>query len=165
MYLDDPATEDFFKAARDKLSEGQTISEHFPQPQPYQAGHHHYRPLGGAILCENHVVLLHSDAVEPGDNVVEKGRVLKTVRRNFEGWAKREVKEAKLARTLQSRVGNMCNVKLKQMASVNGLKNAPICPEHPEHVTNATHIFGPNTAALKGKTARRPSPRVHEDGG
>ena len=74
---------------------------------------------------------------------------------------KREVEEAKLARTLQSRFGNMCDAKLKQMVSVNGLKNAPI---RPEHVTNATRIFGPNTAGLEGKTVRRPSPRVHEDG-
>ena len=99
--------------------------------------------------------------MEPGDNDVEKGKVLKTVRRNFEGWTKREVEEAKLARTLQLRVGNMCDTKLKQMESVNGLKNAPICPEH---VTNATRMFGPNTAALEDKTVRRPSPRVHEDG-
>ena len=53
------------------------------------------------------MVLLHSDAVYPGDNNVEKGRVLKTVRRNFEGWTKREVKEAKSARTLQLRVDNI----------------------------------------------------------
>ena len=105
----------------------------------------------------NHVILQHSSAVEPGDNGVEKGRALKTVRRNFEGWTKREVKEAKLARTLQSRVGNRCDAKLKQMVSVNGLNNAPI---RPEHVTNATRIFGPNTSALEGKTVRRPSPRV-----
>ena len=84
------------------------------------------------------MVLLHSDAGDPGDNNVEKERVLKTVRRNFEGWTKREVKEAKLARTLQSRVGNMCDAKLKQMVSVNGLKNAPI---RPEHATNATRVF------------------------
>ena len=100
--------------------------------------------------------------MKPRDSDVEKGRVLKAVRRKFEGWMKREVEEAKLARTLQSRFGNMCDAKLKQMVSVNGLKNAPICPEH---VTNATQIFGPNTTALVGKTARRPSPRVHEDGG
>ena len=68
-----------------------------------------------------------------------------------------------MARMLQSRVGNMCDAKLKHiMVSVSGLKNAPIFPDH---VTNATCIFGPNTAALEGKTVRRPSPRVHEDGG
>ena len=48
------------------------------------------------------------------------------------------------------------------MVTVNGLKNDPICPEH---VTNATCIFGSNTAALEGKTVRRPSPRVIEEGG
>ena len=66
-----------------------------------------------------------------------------------------------MARTVQSRVGNMCDAKLKQMASMNGLKNAPICNEH---VTNVTGIFGPNTAALEGKTVKRPSPQVLEDG-
>ena len=56
----------------------------------------------------------------------------------------------------------MCDAKLKQMVNVNGLKNAPV---RPEHVTNATHIFGPNTTALEGKIVRRPSPRVHTDEG
>jgi hypothetical protein len=100
------------------------------------------------------VVLLQAGELKKG--------VLQTVRRNFEGWTKREVKEAKLARTLQSRVANMSDAKLKQMVSVNGLKNASI---RPEHVTNASRIFGPNTAALEGKTVRRPSPRVIEEGG
>ena len=57
---------------------------------------------------------------------VKRGRVLKTVRRNFEGWTKREVKEAKIARTLQSCVGNMCDAKPRQMMSVNDLKNAAL---------------------------------------
>ena len=61
---------------------------------------------------------------------------------------KREVKEAKLARTLQSRVANMSDAKLKQMASVNGLKNAPICTEH---VTNASRIFVPIQLRWKAK--------------
>ena len=71
-------------------------------------------------------------------------------------------KEAKLVRTLQSRVGNMCDTKFKQMPSANGLKNALI---RPEHVTNATCMFGPITAALEGTRLRRPSTRVLEDGG
>ena len=84
------------------------------------------------------------------------------MRRNFEGWTKREIKEATLARILQSRTGNMSDTKLKHMVSVNGLRNSPV---RPEHVTNASRIFGPNVAALEGKTVRRPSPRVHTDGG
>ena len=90
------------------------------------------------------------------------GKMLKTVRRNFEGWTKRDIKEATLARTLQSRVGNMSNTRLRHMVSVNGLRNSPV---RTEHVTNASRIFGPNVAALEGKTVRRPSPRVHTDGG
>ena len=52
-------------------------------------------------------MLLHSSDVRSRDSDVEKGRVLKPVHRNVEGWTKREVKEAKLARTLQLRVENM----------------------------------------------------------
>ena len=92
----------------------------------------------------------------------KKGKLLKTVRKNFEGWTKREIKEATLAGTLQSRVGNMSDSKLRHMVSVNGLTNSPV---RPEHMTNASCIFGPNVAALEGKTVRRPSPRVHTDGG
>ena len=55
----------------------------------------------------------------------------------------------------------MSNTKLRHMVSVNGLRNSPV---RPEHVTNASRIFGPNVAALEGKTVRRPSPRVHTDG-
>ena len=93
-------------------------------------------------------VLLQAGEQKKRGTDIEKGQTLQTVRRNFEGWTKREVKKAKLARTLQSRVANMSDAKLKQMVSVNGLKNAPI---RPEHVTNASCIFGPNTAALEGK--------------
>jgi hypothetical protein len=90
------------------------------------------------------------------------GKMLKTVGRKFEGWTKRETKEASLARILQSRVGNMSDSKLRHMVSVNGLRNSPV---RPEHVTNASRIFGPNITALEGKTVRRPSPRVHTNGG
>ena len=60
-----------------------------------------------------------------GVNLFRSGKekmstMLKTVRRNFEGWTKRDIKEASLARTLQSRVGNMSDAKLRQMVSVNG---------------------------------------------
>ena len=54
-------------AARDELREGETMSEHFLQPQPYRADYHPDLswPKEGPIPCENHVVLLHSDAVDP----------------------------------------------------------------------------------------------------
>ena len=40
-------------------------------------------------------------------------QMLKTVRRNFKGMTKQEMKEASLAKTLQSRVGNMIDTKFK----------------------------------------------------
>ena len=91
-------------------------------------------------ILNNSVVLLESK--EDGTEITntKMNNIIKTVRRNFEGWTKREIGEAKFARTLQPRVGNMRDAKLKQMASVNGLKNAPV---HPEHVTNATRILAP----------------------
>ena len=65
-----------------------------------------------------------------------------------------------MARTVQSRAGNMSNAKLKQMVSANGLRNSPV---HPEHVTNASRIFGSDGAALEVKTVKRPSPRVYTE--
>ena len=56
----------------------------------------------------------------------------------------------------------MRDAKLRQIVSVNGLRNSQV---RPEHVTNASCMFGPNVAALEGKTARRPSPRVYTDEG
>ena len=56
----------------------------------------------------------------------------------------------------------MTDKNLKQMVSVNALRNSPV---RPEHVTNAACIFGPNVAALEDKPVRRPSPRVHTDEG
>ena len=140
------------------------LVEHFGTPQRYH---------GDASFCEYVGNLTADDWVtDTEDNVggvnlfqsgkKKMGNMLKTVRRNFEGWTKKDIKEASLARTLQSRVGTMSAAKLRQMASVNGLRNSPV---RPEHVTNASRIFGPNVAALEGKTVRRPSPRVHTDKG
>ena len=67
--------------------------------------------------------------MEPGDNGVEKGRVLKAVRRNFEGWTKREVKEAKLPRTLQSRVDRLKHDFAWENDEYDVPKETPIHPE------------------------------------
>ena len=45
---------------------------------------------------------------------------------------------------------------------MNSLKISPV---RPEHITNASHVFGPDVAGLEGKTARRVSARVHTDRG
>ena len=89
-------------------------------------------------------------------------KILSTVLVKFEGLTKRGIKEAILATTTQSRVGNMSNQKFKQMVTVNGLKNSPV---RPEHIINASNFLGPSVTGLEGKTVRRTSTRVHTDRG
>ena len=90
------------------------VSEWDP-PRPYH---------GDASFCEYNGQFTANDyetdteELMEGVNLLQAGKMkmnhmLKTVRRNFEGWTKRDVNEAQLARTLQSRVGNMTNEKLK----------------------------------------------------
>ena len=87
--------------------------------------------------------------------------LINTIRKQFEGLTPREVKEAILTRTNQSRIGNPTDKKYKHMISVNSLKE---CPVRPEHITNAAHAFGPLIAGLEGKTTRRASDRVQVAG-
>ena len=81
-----------------------------------------------------------------------------TIRKQFEGLTPREVKEAILARTVQSRIGNPTDKKYKHMVSVNSLKE---CPVRPEHITNVAHAFGSLISGLDGNTTRRASVWVH----
>merc|ERR1712153_12517 len=52
--------------------------------------------------------------------------LINTIRRQFEGLTPREVKEAILARTVQSRIGNPTDKRYKPMVSVNRLKECPV---------------------------------------
>ena len=167
--LRDPDIEQLFgEIRRENIAEKQTeiLMEHFGSPQRhYSDSDESFCDYVGKLTADDWITDT-EDNME-GVNLFQSGKqkmgkMLKTVRRNFEGWTKRDIKEATLARTLQSRVGNMSNTRLRHMVSVNGLRNSPV---RPEHVTNASRIFGPNVAALEGKTVRRPSPRVHTDGG
>ena len=54
--------------------------------------------------------------------------LINTIRKQFEGLTPREVKEAILARTVQSRIGNPTDKKYKHMVSVNSLKECPVRP-------------------------------------
>ena len=83
--LDDATTQAFLVTGRDELQEGETISQNVPLPQPYREDYHRYLQMRGPIPCENQATLLPSSAVERGDNDVKKGKILKTVRRIFEG--------------------------------------------------------------------------------
>ena len=167
--LRDPEIAQLFGDIRNEnIAKKQTeiLMEHFGSPQMHHSDSDaSFCTYIGKLNVDDWVTNT-ADNME-GVNLFQAGKqkigdVLKTVRRNFDGRTKREIKEATLARLLQSRVRNMSDTTLKHMVSVNGLRNSPV---RPEHVTNASRIFGPNVAALEGKTVRRPSPRVHTDGG
>ena len=83
--------------------------------------------------------------------------MLETVRKNFEGYTKRQVKKAILAREAQAMVAHPTDEKFKQMVSHEKLKN---CNVRVEHITDAHAIFGHNLSRLKGGTVRRKPDRV-----
>ena len=83
--------------------------------------------------------------------------MIETVRKNFEGYTKRQVKKAILAREAQAMVAHPTDEKFKQMVSHEKLKN---CNVRVEHITDAHAIFGHNRSRLKGGTVRQKPDRV-----
>ena len=86
--------------------------------------------------------------------------VATTVKDNMEGYTKREVKGAKLARKLHQSLGCPTVDTLKQLIRMNAIKN---CPVTTEDITNAENMFGPDVGALKGKSTRNTPPPVIND--
>ena len=74
-----------------------------------------------------------------------------TVRKNFEGFTKHQVKNAARARYLMGMVGTPSLMDFQGMVRHNLLKDCPITLED---VNNAHTIFGPDLAAIRGKTVR-----------
>ena len=87
--------------------------------------------------------------------------MIETAEKNFEGFTKREIEKAILARKVQSRIGHPPDGRFKEIVSLseNGLKNCPIDVSNID-VSNA--IFGPNRAGLKGRTTRKKPVRTRE---
>jgi hypothetical protein len=90
--------------------------------------------------------------VEVGANFVQ------TVRRNYEGYTKREVLQAKEARRGQAMLGNPSEKDYQGLVSGNLVNN---CPISSSNVSNARAIFGPDLASVRGKTVgKKPAPVV-----
>ena len=83
-----------------------------------------------------------------------------TVRENYEGFTKHQVKNAARARRLMSMVGTPSPRDFQGMVRHNLLKD---CPVTPEDVENANTIFGPDLATIRGKTVRNSPERVVTD--
>ena len=86
--------------------------------------------------------------------------VIESVEENKEGFTQRDVNQAKHARELHTMCIKPTVQNLKHLISGNFVKNCPIMVED---VTIAEHIFGPDVATLKGKSARRRPPTVRQD--
>ena len=82
--------------------------------------------------------------------------MLETVRANFEGYTKKQVERAILARRLQSMLAHPPDEKLKELVSNPGYDTKVT----PESITNAKSIFGPNRARLVGATVRKKPTRL-----
>ena len=52
--------------------------------------------------------------------------MVQTIRQNYEGYTKKEVEQAKLARKVQGRIGHPTDRNFENMVSHNILKNCPV---------------------------------------
>jgi hypothetical protein len=96
--------------------------------------------------------------VEFGHNNMDGVAMVETVRKNFEGFTAKEVKDATYARKAQGMVGSPSDDEFASMVST--MRNCPI--KHSD-IANATAIFGPNRNVLREKTVRRRPERVEVD--
>ena len=78
--------------------------------------------------------------------------MVQNLREKFEGYTNREIKDAKLARRVQSMIAHPSDVDFQKMVSASFLKE---CPVNEADASNSVAIFGPNLAGVRGKTVRR----------
>jgi hypothetical protein len=83
--------------------------------------------------------------------------LVNTVRENFEGYSRHEVKKAKEARRIQGMIANPTKREFPGMLCEQLLTN---CPVTMRDVDNANQIFDPDLANLRGKTTRTKPERV-----
>ena len=83
--------------------------------------------------------------------------MIETDRNNFEGYTKKQVENAILARKMQAMVARTPEEKFKDMVRHKILSN---CRIKVDDITNAHAIFGPNRSILKGATVRQKPDRV-----
>ena len=76
--------------------------------------------------------------------------LVQTVRKNYEGFTKRDVERAVLASEATGLIGHPSERDLKYLVSIN-LND---CPVTIPDVNNAHKIFGPNLGGTRGKTVR-----------
>ena len=84
---------------------------------------------------------------------------IQTVPKNKEGFTKKQILRATIARALQHNLSFPTVENFKAIVQANGIRNCPITVED---IANAEKIFGPSVSGLKGKTKRR-KPKAAEE--
>ena len=86
--------------------------------------------------------------------------LIQTVRGNYEGFTKKEVRLAREARRGQGMIGSPSESDYKKMVSSNMIRNCDITSSD---VSNARNMFGPHLEGVRGKTTRSKPDRVVEE--
>jgi len=86
--------------------------------------------------------------------------MVNTIRKNFEGFTKHEIKKAQEARRLQGMIGIPTDREFAGMVREKLIAN---CPINVKDIQNANHIFGPDRANLRGKQTQTSPEHVRVD--
>jgi Reverse transcriptase (RNA-dependent DNA polymerase) len=103
---------------------------------------------------------MHKDGLYYHDPKEHQMALVNTVKDAEEGFSKRQIAQAKIAREFQAVVGNPSTHDLKAIVSSNQIAN---CPINVDDIDRAETIYGPSVPILKGKTTRRSPDRVVSD--
>ena len=116
--------------------------------------------LDGAVMkFREHPCGLYVYAASNDSSVgVNKYTMVTTVAAQRELFTRREIAAADLARDLYRKLGRPSEAEFQRLLRANQIRN---CPVTPGDAARALEIYGPDIAALKGKSTRTtPAPRV-----
>ena len=116
-----------------------------------------HHPKGPVKFCKDHQGLPFIDMTDSSHEAAIL--LVQTVRGNYaEGFTKKEVAEAKVARRQQGMMGAVSEKDYRGLVSSHMLKNNNVSPAA---VSDARTLFGPDLANVRGETVRiRPDPVV-----
>ena len=103
---------------------------------------------------------MHPDGLHYFDTTVKSVALVQTVKGESEGFSKKQVTQARLARQFQATVVHPSVHDLKAMVASNQIANVPISVED---IDQAQKIYGPSVTTLQGKTTRHLPKEVVSD--
>ena len=98
----------------------------------------------------------HVSKVIPKESVA----CVQTVRENMRGFTLKQRTKAKAARDALAMMAHPPDEKVKQLVSSNNVSNIPFSSTD---FTNSRVLFGPDRAAIRGKTARKRPSKVRPE--